>query len=984
MQTGQNVVFQELFLENFMAHQSTHITFRDKPIIVVTGANGSGKTQIIDALMLCLGLTPPRAKKGLSKLIRKDQEKAVLRLILNNPKVDSGYLFSSLDSALQKLESEVLCPKIEIQATIAKNRVKYALNGRSTINGVNITRELIRKLLKTFYVETNNDLAFTQEGTVDGFAQESAREKLHTLLESLNMDETYAELLQGQSLILDRIKEIRPLQEQLQLEEKRLQHFLDALKLLKEKEKLFIQKQNLELEAAWSPVILHQENKETLMSSLDMKLSSKFIQSLLLRELYNNKSQLSEEKAKLDQLFDEIKQEKEKGLRNLGELRGELRTHQSQKKTLSQKVERLMQERETFEQTFLEVSPREQLQQKNELLDQEEAKLERVNARLKEFETEIKEIEDELFQLDDEEKEPSLQQAMTRHEREYLETAREFKRHLINNRLIDKVIGPAVEFLEIHPAHTDAESAVKRIIGTDLYAFFALTRESYQKSKTLYDAIWKRQKPPIKVIRVDWDTIETVPLPTPSDVPGIRGRALSLVQGDSIIIKSLLVSSKGYISENKQDANYLTDFAKENRVGVLSVDCKSYYIAQGGFSRPPPPFVIPFGKIDEDFVGSLMTPQQLKKQLTAKRSQQRQKSKERTQLIASIGQLKEEINTLSLDEQQIQNKYDIIQKNIEDTEEALEEKTDQCDELTEEVKVIEAQIEELENQIQGIEDRNSPLSLEIQQLLAEEARLEHQLAELDKEIPPLEEKILEEEKEILALSDIAQKLGDCPPAVRELGEIREELAQIRGKLDVIQITDADETKCQEQEKKVADLKKYLEEREEHLENLRLDLDERLTSWHDTLQRILNQSTGAMNFLLEGYMNEIRLRFTQPNKIEEGGLLIEVRHFDGAQWIPYGELSGGEKVLLRLALVLSLHSLTESAIHAIDEFTQRLDDTNKLRAFNMVRKMISKSTEDANDHAFFILVCPHIKGIELSDDIQHLIFCQAEIQDKNDN
>ena len=77
MQTGQNVVFQELFLENFMAHQSTHITFRDKPIIVVTGSNGSGKTQIIDALMLCLGLTPPRAKKGLSKLIRKDQEKAV-------------------------------------------------------------------------------------------------------------------------------------------------------------------------------------------------------------------------------------------------------------------------------------------------------------------------------------------------------------------------------------------------------------------------------------------------------------------------------------------------------------------------------------------------------------------------------------------------------------------------------------------------------------------------------------------------------------------------------------------------------------------------------------------------------------------------------------------------------------------------------------------------------------------------------------------
>ena len=44
-------LFRRISLENLMLHEKTVVNLADEPITLITGANGSGKTQILDGLM---------------------------------------------------------------------------------------------------------------------------------------------------------------------------------------------------------------------------------------------------------------------------------------------------------------------------------------------------------------------------------------------------------------------------------------------------------------------------------------------------------------------------------------------------------------------------------------------------------------------------------------------------------------------------------------------------------------------------------------------------------------------------------------------------------------------------------------------------------------------------------------------------------------------------------------------------------------------
>ncbi|RLI63094.1 MAG: hypothetical protein DRO63_08825, partial [Candidatus Gerdarchaeota archaeon] len=63
-------LFRKLVLENLMLHDNTTIDLAKEAITLITGANGSGKTQILDGLIICLGYIPQRAKgKGIRSLV---------------------------------------------------------------------------------------------------------------------------------------------------------------------------------------------------------------------------------------------------------------------------------------------------------------------------------------------------------------------------------------------------------------------------------------------------------------------------------------------------------------------------------------------------------------------------------------------------------------------------------------------------------------------------------------------------------------------------------------------------------------------------------------------------------------------------------------------------------------------------------------------------------------------------------------------------
>jgi chromosome segregation ATPase len=224
---------------------------------------------------------------------------------------------------------------------------------------------------------------------------------------------------------------------------------------------------------------------------------------------------------------------------------------------------------------------------------------------------------------------------------------------------------------------------------------------------------------------------------------------------------------------------------------------------------------------------------------------------------------------------------------------------------------------------------------------------------------------------------MARLLGERPEEIRNYNEIRDELNRITGHLESIGISDVDEEKIAAQKIKVESLKNYMKEREEHISNLRADLEARLAFWSGELQDIITDITKSMKLLLSGIFERIKLKVTNITKPDEAGLFIEAIT-KGEAYRDFRELSGGEKVLAIEGLILAMHTLTDSPIHAIDEFTQRLDDKNKALAFSIAVRTQKLAGENSRFVPQFILLCPDALNVELLDDINHLVVSEMKV------
>ena len=77
---------KELHMLNFMCHKNFSITFHPTPMQIVTGANGSGKSTIANAIAICLGAQARATGRtsNVQAFIRKGETSAELTLTLAN------------------------------------------------------------------------------------------------------------------------------------------------------------------------------------------------------------------------------------------------------------------------------------------------------------------------------------------------------------------------------------------------------------------------------------------------------------------------------------------------------------------------------------------------------------------------------------------------------------------------------------------------------------------------------------------------------------------------------------------------------------------------------------------------------------------------------------------------------------------------------------------------------------------------------------
>ena len=80
--------------------------------------------------------------------------------------------------------------------------------------------------------------------------------------------------------------------------------------------------------------------------------------------------------------------------------------------------------------------------------------------------------------------------------------------------------------------------------------------------------------------------------------------------------------------------------------------------------------------------------------------------------------------------------------------------------------------------------------------------------------------------------------------------------------------------------------------------------------------------------------------------------------------------------------MALHTMSDSPVHAIDEFTQRLDKSIAAAAFDIVRKTFEMTARTQRLLVpQFVLLCPEAFGLEENELIHHIVLVEAKLRAK---
>lgn len=984
-------LFRKITLENFMLHNYTSIDLVKQPIVLITGANGTGKTQILDALIISLGHIPARARaKGLGSLVGNNGEYAKVSLEIANPIINGRRAIETLDKDLNKV---LMVDNFLITAKISKKESTIAFyinNSRRIVRGRTVKRRDIRHIFQAIGVRGDNQLAFTGEGTVDEFASKSPKRKLDTLLEVTGLQHYREEVLSAQETLKNSIREIEPLKRKLETETKLLNLWEGAFKILKRKKELLLKKTKLETELVWAQVMSREEQLEQLNRQRMKHLKERSDNE----QQWQKKNQEIEETItsleQLEQKLDNIEKEERLKQRKAITLETQLQNEQLKVKDYEQEKQRFLEMKEQMEQILatkdLSLKDR-KIKDKQEILVIKNKKIALLHERCLKIDQELQELE---MKMDKEttfdnggEYGSSSKNRLTKYEQTMIHAATTFHRKIKQEGLLEEISGPIISLIHIKEGEKAWEQAIKNLIGQKLYSFIAKSDQSFNKAKQLYDEIWPNWKPPLAVFHVsDKDREKAEKTITKSIAGEVYELASNLINGDPYVVGFLKRVVKGAVARDHHSPAILTKIARKYRRNILTQSCKSYFLSAGGFGRPPVSIKKPLGweiketDKEKDFL-SIIKERKIKAAIARKEKELREKKLEEIKTLEEITRLHKEIQIIGTPDEKLLGKIETINEIIVHLENQIMACQRREAELQIKLEKAEKDLVHHQQQYAKLKERRKEL-----QEMKENLRFElHALEEKDDRLARLEETLDEDfeqlKEEVRSREALAKKKGERPSEIRKLRKIRNDLSRIEGHLESIGITNVDEEKVKTQKVKVESLKKYMKEREEHIANLRADLEARQVFWSGELREVVTNISKAMRVLLSEIFEKVRLKVTNLQHPEKSGLYIEAIT-KGSEFRDFKELSGGERVLVIEGLILAMHTLADSPLHAIDEFTQRLDEKNKALAFNIAMNTQTLAGEQSQFIPQFILLCPEALNVKLSKKVHHVVVSELKV------
>lgn len=949
-------IFKKLILRNFVTHKETVLDLDKSSILLISGANGTGKTLVLDGFMLAIGGSSERLKeKPLASFIGPFEKKAKVQLVLNNLKIpgENRRMIFVFDPDLNALIDR---DTIEIEVEITPKGVReYRINGRKYIGKRKIIKQDILTIFRSINSNSDAPLFATEQGTISTFAKSSSRKKFEVLLKSTNLQYYLDKILEARSLLRQSLQELTPLTNALQEEERKLSMYRAKYENYIQKQKLEEYKKSLETELFWARVANLENLQNSILKEIDKKKHELEHITTRLEEL---KTVYRQTNSEITQIEDEIK-----------ERNAIINDLQSQQMKLEAKKEILQKELEKYENAkSIRQSISADKKRYYELVSKLNQDITTIQNRITQIRNEIKSMERMIneYQSHMGDKDELIEK-MSYLERLLFTDALAFKEKLIEAELDEYVIGPIFSMINIKRGFESWELSVRIALRNHFYSFLAVNEHGYVHAKKLYDK-WKGKKPNITVIKF-FD--KTTKFRKPLNNPYVFDYAVNLIEGDSRVVSYLNKVVSDVVAQDTKNPLVLTNAAVSLKTNIITQDGTVQYLREGGFRKPPQPFIAPFG-IDITQLKGTTSFYDAREKITKLREKINSYYNEEFVLSRQLAELKKRLL-------QMEDYSDIDSDDVESKMKYLQD----------EIFAIDSQISIIKNKISENENILFDFEKKLENLKSKRLSLDNDIFKLstfydntNNELSKLNSQLETVKREINDLLKQSSSFGPRPDELKTIEKIQEEINKVEGMLSVLTASEEDKKRYELQKQRVEEFRKYIRERSKHIENLRKDLEVRINDWINMIHNIISQIREIMINLLKDKFANVRLRVTNAENPEKTELFIEVSEKSNPAFFKgYGHLSGGEEVLVTEAFILSLHVLKGTPLHIIDEITQRLDDANRGLALDMVIRAVKLIQHEKNYIPQFILLTPTTLGLKIPKNVYHVIFLKSHLKGK---
>lgn len=338
----------------------------------------------------------------------------------------------------------------------------------------------------------------------------------------------------------------------------------------------------------------------------------------------------------------------------------------------------------------------------------------------------------------------------------------------------------------------------------------------------------------------------------------------------------------------------------------------------------------------------------------------------RQNLKSEIDDLNSELNRLNTESAVLEQKKSLITKSIEQMSNELDNaeseiKTLRAESLPSSVSDLAASIDSLKERLNGERQKKSTCEAKLPDQLLDEYNKRQglvydQLAQKQKDHEGMQDEIMQLKYQLFQKNhkrdDLTRKadedfgfvLSDYVPE-EEIADAESKLAEVRGRIEKLGEVNPLSLQAYEEEKERLD--EFISQRDDIItakKNLMKSIEELDQRARDRFNESFQDVRKQFNFVFSNFFEDGQadLMLTDPDNPLASKVEIVVRMM-GRRLKTINQLSGGQKTLLAISLLLAFYLVKPAPFCILDEIDAPLDDINVIR-FNKFLRDLSQRTQ----------------------------------------